>query len=81
MLAFVRRLPTVPVPPVATFTSTFVPSLLLAAAFGMRYCRFEQLKRIHLTLEALTTENGCLTPTLKIRRCVRLPLRRTNLVR
>ncbi|EIW60496.1 acetyl-CoA synthetase-like protein [Trametes versicolor FP-101664 SS1] len=29
---------------------------------------FEQLRRIHLTLEALTTENGCLTPTLKIRR-------------
>ncbi|KAI0637080.1 acetyl-CoA synthetase-like protein [Trametes polyzona] len=29
---------------------------------------FEQVRRIHLTLEALTTENGCLTPTLKIRR-------------
>ncbi|TBU65954.1 acetyl-CoA synthetase-like protein [Dichomitus squalens] len=29
---------------------------------------FEQLKRIHLTLQAFTTENGCLTPTLKIRR-------------
>ncbi|KAI0374775.1 acetyl-CoA synthetase-like protein [Pilatotrama ljubarskyi] len=29
---------------------------------------FEQVRRIHLTLEPLTTENGCLTPTLKIRR-------------
>ncbi|KAI9064324.1 acetyl-CoA synthetase-like protein [Trametes sanguinea] len=29
---------------------------------------FEQVRRIYLTLEALTTENGCLTPTLKIRR-------------
>ncbi|KAH9854117.1 acetyl-CoA synthetase-like protein [Lenzites betulinus] len=29
---------------------------------------FEQLRRIHLTLEAMTTENDCLTPTLKIRR-------------
>ncbi|KAI0781049.1 acetyl-CoA synthetase-like protein [Trametes elegans] len=29
---------------------------------------FEQVRRIHLTFEALTTENGCLTPTLKIRR-------------
>ncbi|KAI0670490.1 acetyl-CoA synthetase-like protein [Trametes maxima] len=29
---------------------------------------FEQVRRIHLTLEALTTENGCLTPTLKVRR-------------
>lgn len=31
---------------------------------------FEQIKRIHLTTEVLTTENGCLTPTLKIKRCV-----------
>ncbi|KAI8998742.1 acetyl-CoA synthetase-like protein [Trametes punicea] len=29
---------------------------------------FEQVRRVHLTLEALTAENGCLTPTLKIRR-------------
>ncbi|TFK88691.1 acetyl-CoA synthetase-like protein [Polyporus arcularius HHB13444] len=29
---------------------------------------FETIKRIHLTTTALTTENGCLTPTLKIKR-------------
>ncbi|OBZ75952.1 Long chain acyl-CoA synthetase 7, peroxisomal [Grifola frondosa] len=29
---------------------------------------FEMIKRIHLTLEPFTTENGCLTPTMKIRR-------------
>ncbi|KAI0079971.1 acetyl-CoA synthetase-like protein [Panus rudis PR-1116 ss-1] len=29
---------------------------------------FERIKRIHITLEPFTVENGCLTPTLKIRR-------------
>ncbi|KAI0712575.1 acetyl-CoA synthetase-like protein [Earliella scabrosa] len=29
---------------------------------------FERVKRIHLTLDAFSVENGCLTPTLKIRR-------------
>ncbi|KAI0647728.1 acetyl-CoA synthetase-like protein [Trametes meyenii] len=29
---------------------------------------FEKIKRIHLTLDAFTVENNCLTPTLKIRR-------------
>ena len=31
---------------------------------------FERVKRIHLTLDAFSVENGCLTPTLKIRRQV-----------
>ncbi|KAH9849968.1 acetyl-CoA synthetase-like protein [Lenzites betulinus] len=38
----------------------------VAKSCGLR--GFEQLRRIHLTLEALSTDNGCLTPTLKIRR-------------
>ncbi|KAI0771152.1 acetyl-CoA synthetase-like protein [Trametes elegans] len=29
---------------------------------------FEKIRRIHLTLDAFTVENNCLTPTLKIRR-------------
>ncbi|KAI0755282.1 long-chain-fatty-acid-CoA ligase [Daedaleopsis nitida] len=29
---------------------------------------FERIKRVHLTLDAFTVENNCLTPTLKIRR-------------
>ncbi|EPQ50657.1 acetyl-CoA synthetase-like protein [Gloeophyllum trabeum ATCC 11539] len=29
---------------------------------------FERLKRIHVSLDPFTVENGCLTPTLKIRR-------------
>ncbi|OSX65186.1 hypothetical protein POSPLADRAFT_1065120 [Postia placenta MAD-698-R-SB12] len=29
---------------------------------------FEMIKRIHLTMEPFSVENGCLTPTLKIRR-------------
>ena len=33
-------------------------------------CSFEMIRRLHVTMEPLTTENGCLTPTLKIRRCV-----------
>ena len=32
------------------------------------YGRFEMLKRIHIVNELLTVENGCLTPTLKIKR-------------
>ena len=31
---------------------------------------FEMIKRIHLSNELLTVENGCLTPTLKIKRSV-----------
>ena len=30
--------------------------------------RFEKVKRIHVTLDAGTIENGCITPTFKIRR-------------
>ena len=30
--------------------------------------RFEKMKRIHLTLDAGTVENGGITPTFKIRR-------------
>ncbi|CCL99155.1 uncharacterized protein FIBRA_01170 [Fibroporia radiculosa] len=29
---------------------------------------FEMIKRIHITMELFTVDNGCLTPTLKIRR-------------
>ncbi|PIL22879.1 transporter [Ganoderma sinense ZZ0214-1] len=29
---------------------------------------FERIKRVHVTLDAFTVENNCLTPTLKIRR-------------
>ena len=29
---------------------------------------FERIKRVHVTLDAFTVENDCLTPTLKIRR-------------
>ncbi|KAI0748011.1 acetyl-CoA synthetase-like protein [Daedaleopsis nitida] len=29
---------------------------------------FEMIRRIHLTTEPMTTENGCLTPTLKVKR-------------
>ncbi|GBE82345.1 acetyl-CoA synthetase-like protein [Sparassis latifolia] len=29
---------------------------------------FEMIKRIHATLDAFTVDNGCLTPTLKVRR-------------
>ena len=34
----------------------------------MDVCSFEKVKRIHLTLDAFTVDNGCLTPTLKVRR-------------
>lgn len=37
------------------------------------FVRFEQVKHIFLTMEQFTVENGALTPTLKLRRCV-LPL-------
>lgn len=30
--------------------------------------RFETIRRIHLSLNAFTVENGTMTPTLKIRR-------------
>jgi long-chain acyl-CoA synthetase len=30
--------------------------------------RFETIKRIHLSLDAFTVENGTMTPTMKIRR-------------
>ena len=33
---------------------------------------FERVKRIHVTMDAFTVENDCLTPTLKIRRSVDL---------
>ena len=33
---------------------------------------FERVKRIHVTMDAFTVENNCLTPTLKIRRLVNL---------
>ena len=33
-------------------------------------CRFETVKRIHLSNELLTVDNGCLTPTLKLKRYV-----------
>lgn len=31
-------------------------------------CSFEKVRRIHVTLDAFTIENNCLTPTLKVRR-------------
>ena len=33
-------------------------------------CRFETIKRIHISNELLTVDNGCLTPTLKLKRFV-----------
>lgn len=33
------------------------------------HTRFEQLKRIHLSLDPFTVDDNTLTPTLKIRRC------------
>ena len=33
------------------------------------HTRFEQLKRIHLSLDPFTIDENTLTPTLKIRRC------------
>jgi long-chain acyl-CoA synthetase len=34
----------------------------------MWICRFEMIKRIHLTMQPFTIENNTLTPTFKIRR-------------
>lgn len=34
------------------------------------------IKKIHVTLDPFTVENGCLTPTLKIRRYVSRPVLR-----
>jgi Long-chain acyl-CoA synthetases (AMP-forming) len=32
------------------------------------FCRFETIKRIYLSLDAFTVDNGTMTPTMKIRR-------------
>lgn len=43
-------------------------------ARGAGLSGFETIKRIHLSNELLTVDNGCLTPTLKIKRFVDLVL-------
>lgn len=57
-------------PPADSIFETLNPNFNLAIALGGCYRSFEMIRRIYLATETLTTENGCLTPTLKIKRCV-----------
>ncbi|KZT11408.1 acetyl-CoA synthetase-like protein [Laetiporus sulphureus 93-53] len=41
---------------------------LTKQAHAVKLRGFEMIKRIHLTLDPFTVENGCLTPTFKVRR-------------
>jgi long-chain acyl-CoA synthetase len=45
-----------------------LPPRVRSARHGFLFCRYEFVKRIHLTNEVFSVENNCLTPTMKVRR-------------
>lgn len=44
------------------------PPCVNSARHDFFFCRYEFVKRIHLTNEVFSVENNCLTPTMKVRR-------------